>query len=189
MLYLGAKKVMAGYSNRKPKHITTAFMFAALTLLTLYIADIIPVGRLAVLALCSFFVYAIMLESMYIGAFLCFAVVTFLGYLILPNKAGMVPYIALFGHYGIFRYLIGRVTGIGVSFILKLIYFNAGMAVIYFFGGGWLLQNIPWHFNTVMLVILTQAVYIGYEIVFGKLAQYYMEQGRVKLMGRTWADT
>lgn len=180
---------MSVYSNRRPKHIAVAFMFTALTLLALYIADIIPVGRLAVLLFSSFFVYAIMMESMYIGAFLCFGAVVFLGYLILPDKAGMVPYIALFGHYGIFRFLIGRITGVGVAFILKLLYFNAGMAVIYFFGGGWLLENIPWNFSPIILILLTQVIYVVYEIVFGRLAQYYMEQGRVKLMGRSWADT
>lgn len=164
-------------------------MFSVLTLLTIYIADIIPVGRLAVLIAASFFVYGIMMESLYLSAFICFGAVSFLGYLILPDKAAMVPYISLFGHYGIFRFLIGRITGIGAAFVFKLLYFNAGMAVIYFFGGGWLLENIPWHFSAIVLVLLAQAVFIGYEIVFGKLANYYLEQGRVRLMGRTWADT
>lgn len=175
---------MSIYSQRKPKYITSAFMFGALTLLTLYIADCIPVGRLAVLALASFFVYGIMLESMYIGAFICFAAVSFLGYLILPDKAAMVPYISLFGHYGIFRFLIGRIMGIKLAFLFKLLYYNTGMAAIFFFGGGWLLANIPWHFNVLVLALLAQVVFIVYEIAFGKLAEYYRERGRVLLLGR-----
>jgi hypothetical protein len=177
---------MRGYGRSKPNHTIVAVMFSVITLLLVYIANIAPVGRAALLFTASFFIYGILVERMYLSAFLSFVIVCFTGFVIVPDKAGMLPYLLFFGHYGIFRYFVTNGVRGGAAIVLKLLYYNAGMALIHFFGGGWLIANIPWNMPWWLLVLLAEGVFAVYELLFTRLADWYMGKGRARLLGRVW---
>ncbi len=127
-----------------------------------------------------------MVERMYVGAFASFVAVCFTGFVLAPDKAGMLPHLLFFGHYAIFRYFVDNGARGAVAVALKLVYYNVCMALIYFYGGGWLLVNVPWNIPWWLLVLLAEVCFIVYELLFTRLAAWYIGRGRIKLLGRSW---
>jgi len=177
---------MRGYGRSKANSGSIAVMFAVITLLVVYIANIAPIGRAALFFLSSVFIYGTMAEHAYAGAFISFFAVGFVGFLIVPDNTGMIPYLLFFGHYGIFRYFVETAASGGALAVLKLVYYNICMALIYFFGGGFMLANIPWEIPWWLLLVLSEVVFIIYELIFTKIAQWYSDRGRSRLLGRSW---
>ena len=86
---------------QKSYRVSLTAMFAALTLITLYLAAILPTGRLAFYFISSIFVSALLVERQPLMAFCLYVAVSGLGLLIVPNLSMVLPYALLFGHYGI----------------------------------------------------------------------------------------
>ena len=98
-------------------------MFAAMTLIVLYLAAILPSGRLSLYFLSSIFIAGLLVEDEPVTALMTFAVVSGLGLLIVPNLLTVLPYVLLFGHYGTGKYFIEKIRDKVTAFILKLLYF------------------------------------------------------------------
>lgn len=108
------------------KLVTIGAMCAALTVLCLYAASALPTLKLAFIFLSSVFVFMLADEEAYGAATLSFAASGFAGFLILPDKLYLFPYVALLGHYGIFRtWLDRRMADKLLRFFLCMLYCNA----------------------------------------------------------------
>lgn len=162
-------------------------MFFALTLLTVYLANIAPGGRVALYFLCSMFIFGIMLEQMLGAALIVFAAVTFIGFIIVPDKAGMLPYLLFFGHYGIFKAIAEQNTSGGTLLTLKLVYYNVCIALIYFFGGGFMLALVPFELPFWLIILLGEVIFLVYDWLFSKLGAWYAAGVRGKLVGNSWS--
>ncbi|MDL2237444.1 hypothetical protein LJC56_06410 [Christensenellaceae bacterium OttesenSCG-928-K19] len=162
---------------------SVVLMFGALTLLFVYMANVAPFLRVLLFFLSSVFIMGIMLEQMYGSAFLAFGIVTFVGFILVPDKAGMLPYLLFFGHYGIFKYFADNNLHGGTKVALKLVYFNICAAAIYFFGGGFLLALLPWELPVWLLIVLAEAIFLLYDWLFGKLTTGYFANMRPRLTG------
>ena len=170
------------YGRQKQRRKSLVVMFCAWTLLFLYLANTVPVLRVLLYFISSVFIFGVMMEHMALAAFISFFAVGFLGFLLVPNQAGMLPYLFFFGHYGIFKYLIDGGRGGAAAIAAKLVYFNAGAALIYFFGGGFLLAQLPWNLPLWFLVILAEVIFLLYDWLFGKLAGWYYANVRNRLL-------
>lgn len=108
------------------KTISLGAMATALTVLSLYAASVLPTGHIALYFISSLFVYVLASERAYIGALVSFAASAALSLIVLPSKgAGLWAYIALLGHYGIFRSFIdGALKDRLLKLLLRLIYCN-----------------------------------------------------------------
>jgi len=118
---------------------------------------------------------------MVLPALISFGVVFFLGYLILPDKAGMLPYLFFFGHYGIFKALVEG--GGARSVAMKLVYFNIGMTLVYFFGGRFLTAQLPAGIPIWLVWLVGNGVFLLYDFLLSKLAGIYMKGLRGRLLG------
>lgn len=176
-----------GTAKKRSYRGSAAVMFSALSLLFLYIATITPVGRIAFYFLCSIFIMGIMLERMVITAVISFVCVLLVGYIIVPDKAGMLPYLFFFGHYGIFKALFDQLGG-GRAFVLKLVHFNLGMMLVYFFGGGFLAAQVPFQLPWWALLATGNGIFLVFDVLFSKMAAAYFGGLRNRLVGagRGW---
>ena len=147
--------------------------FAALTLFTLYLANILPLLRITLYFVSSLFIMGIMVERMTAAAVISFVCVLFLGFLIVPVKTGMLPYLFFFGHYGIFKYFTDAQRGSGSALVKKLVYFNIGAALIYFQTGGFMTEQFPFAVPWWGLVIAGELVFLFYDWLFTKITQWY----------------
>ncbi len=158
-------------------------MFAVLSLLFVYMANVAPFLRVALFFLSSVFIMGIMLEQRFGAAFLVFFIVTFTGFVLVPDKAGMLPYLLFFGHYGIFKYFVDANLRGGTKTVLKLVYFNVCAAMIYFFGGGFMLALLPWELPPWLLIVLSEGVFLLYDFLFSRLTAVYYSRLRNRLLG------
>lgn len=104
------------------------------------------------------------------------------GFSIVPNLLTVLPYVLLFGHYGIGKYFIEKIRDKVTAFILKLLYFDVCLAAIYFLAYGvfapGLLEALPlW-----ALIAIAQVVFVVYDFLYSKLTLFYVRVIRSKLI-------
>lgn len=159
-------------------------MFAAMSLIFLYLASILPAGRIACYFLSSVFVMGLVLEEEIGLAWLMFAAVSALSLLLMPDIVRVVPYVLFFGHYGINKYYIEtRIRDKVMGYILKLLYYNAALILLYLLARSIIEQdildlNIPFW----IVIVLAEAAFVLYDFLFTKVTSYYFNNIRRLLM-------
>ena len=170
------------------KQITLSAMCIALTVLSIYAAAVLPTMRIASYFLSSIFVFVLCAEHAYLSAVLVFIASAGLGFLLLPSKTALIPYVFLFGHYGIFKtFLDARLSDRFVGTILKLLYCNA------FFALAVLLAVFVMEFDLTtfelpiplwVLVLLLQAAFLIYDLLYLICQKVYLSRIRNAIIPR-----
>lgn len=101
----------------------------ALTLIFMFAGSIVPGIELTLFAISSLFVAVMILESGVSGAILLYLAACILGFILVPNKIGIVPYVFLFGYYGIVKYFIEKLPKASSQLIIKAIFFAIVMCI------------------------------------------------------------
>jgi hypothetical protein len=163
--------------------LSLAAMFSAFSLLFLFLASLLPSVQLVMYFLSSIFVMGLMVEESYGAAVFSAMVVSILGLLILPDKTLLLPYVFFFGHYGIGKYLIEKRRRRGSAMVLKYIYFNAGLALLYFTAKSLLFSLIPFDLPLFAFIIILEFIFLVYDLLFSTVTHYYNERLRRRLKG------
>jgi hypothetical protein len=155
-----------------------SLMFSAFSLLFLYLAWLLPVVQLAMLFISSVFVMGIMIEERTGAAFISAVAVSLLGFLILPEKTFILPYIIFFGHYGIGKYLIEKKRSSISAMAFKLIYFGAALVLMYFAAPSRLFALLPFELPPAAFFAVMVVIFLVYDFLFSKVAQLYDDRIR-----------
>jgi hypothetical protein len=158
-------------------------MFSVFSLLFLFLVWLLPNLQLILYFASSLFVMGILLEENAGAAVLSAMAVSLLGLLILPDKALLMPYVFIFGHYGIGKYLIERRHRTGSAVVLKMVYFNAGLVLLYFTVPSRLFALLPWELPLIGFVVVMEIAFLVYDFLFSKAAQFYDNRIRKHLAG------
>ncbi len=169
--------------KRTAHRVSLTAMFAAMSLLFLYLAAVLPTMRLAMFFLSSIFIMGLILEEEIGLAFLMYIAVSALGMLfLLPHIVYVLPYVIFFGHYGIGKYYIEtRIKDKVVGYIIKLLYYNVALVLIYLLAQAALkemLDALPiW-----ALLLIAEAAFVIFDYLFTKVTAYYFNNIRRYLM-------
>ena len=158
-------------------------MFSAFSFLFLYLTWLFLDAQLVFYAIGSFFIMGIMLEESFGAAFISFAAVSLLGFLILPDKTMMWPYVLFFGHYGIGKYLIEKRKQSVFTFVSKLVYFNAALVLLYFIAPAHLFAFLPFELPFAAFIVVMEGIFIAYDFLFSKISLFYDAKIRHHLSG------
>ncbi len=164
-------------------------MVIALTLLCLYAADILPWSKITCCFLSSLFIYVLTSEGFYGFSLLCFAATAGLAFLLLPDRAPLYLYLALLGHYGIFKtFADTSIQDKILRFILKLVYCNAfvlGAALLAFFlfSDAAVFAALP-AWSQYLLVGALQLVFIAFDVLYTLCCKFYDNILRSRLLPR-----
>jgi hypothetical protein len=122
---INGKKKKKAFRDKPAYNVSLAAMFAAFSVIFLYLAGILPTGRVTMYFLSSLFAAGMVIERQTLLAFAVYAATSLLGLLILPDRLSVLPYVLLFGHYGIGKlWLESNVRDKITAFLLKLVYFD-----------------------------------------------------------------
>jgi hypothetical protein len=170
--------------RRTTHRISLAAMLASMSLVFLYLASILPAGRVAAYFLSSVFVMGLVLEEEIGLSWLMFAAVSALSLLLMPNIIRVVPYVLFFGHYGIGKYYIQtRVKDRVAGYILKLLYFNASLVLMYLLARQIIEQDLLKIVKEIWLaIVLAEIAFVVYDYAFTKVTAYYFNNIRRFLM-------
>ncbi len=180
---------MSSNSFKKSKRIAVSALLAAISFVTLYMGALTGIFDLCAVVVGALCVTFAKLEMGKWYPHLIAAVTFFLSFLLLTDKLVAFEYLFLGGVYPILKYFsenFQRRLGAVVGWAVKLIYFNAVLAVFFLlsefvfisgedtlFGGSALL--------VAMAVLVLNAVFIFYDYAMTRFISYYVYFLRKKL--------
>lgn len=101
----------------------------ALTIIFMFAGSIAPGVELTLFAISSVFVAVMILESGVGGGVILYLAAVILGLILVPNKVGLIPYVFLFGYYGLVKFFIEKLKSAVAQIIVKAIFFAAVLCI------------------------------------------------------------
>ncbi|MCQ2545089.1 MAG: hypothetical protein MJ144_01490 [Clostridia bacterium] len=115
--------------NSKTFKIAMGGICLALAVIFIFGATIVPGVELTLFAISSLFTAIMILETSVGGSALVFAGASLLGFILIPNKLALIPYVAMFGYYPILKYYIEKINSGILQIAFKAIYFAAAICL------------------------------------------------------------
>lgn len=162
---------MGGRFSSGAGRIALGGVLAAGSVAVMWLASIIPSGQVGVTAAAGLFPVAAVLAGGRATGYLCWAVSSLLGLLLLPDKGAALMYLCFLGLYPVTKSRLESLKSRVAEWIGKLVFFNAALTILWvmfrdlFFPAlpAWLSGNI-W-----ILYGVGNVVFIVYDIALSRL--------------------
>ena len=145
----------------------------AVSVVFVYLASVMPSGQLGFVAIASLFTAAAIIEAGIGAGLFVFAGCSILSFLLISNKSIMFLYLLFFGYYPIIKNIAERVKNKVISWIIKLIIFNAALSAIWFFFRSVLFSDLLLNLHLIIIYALGNAAFVLFDIGFSKLMVFY----------------
>ena len=162
--------------SKKTRAVTLSAMLSALCVVLLFIASVFPTGQLGLVAAASLFVAAAVIEIGIGSGVSVFIISSILGMLIVPNKTAALLFVMFFGYYPVIKELSGRVRGIAIQWMIKLIVFNASLTLTFFMIKELFIAFTSRPLGMALLYAAGNAVFILFDYGYSKLILFYKER-------------
>ena len=170
------------------RKLSFASVLTALTIVCLYGSTILPTGRIALLALTSLCVLVTQAECGTKFSLIQYTASAFIGLLLVPTKFQILIFILFIGYYPIVKSHIERLNSLLFEWIVKILYFNAMLIVLYFAVKYFLLQYVSFgpifdyvFSHLVIFVLILEVVFVLYDYLLSLMASYYVNVVKKKI--------
>lgn len=155
------------------KRISRLALLAAVSVVFLVLANVLPAGRLVLLAVASFPVCMALMMYGRLWALGVFLVSAALGALIMPGTPSVI-YAAFFGYYPILKSVLERLHRIGCVWLLKYALYTAVFILYAALATSVLAVEVsmPW----LLLYIAGGAAFFVYDYCYSILIRFYIER-------------
>lgn len=154
-------------------------ILGALSLIFVYVAAIAPSGSWGIVAVAGLFPAAAVVSVGFRSGLLCWAGVSILSFLLIPDKLCALLYTALFGLYPLVKALIERLRNKPIQYVIKLAFFNASFTLVFLIMRAAVLDSFPERLATAwILYLLGNIVFLVYDFGFSKLIALYIARIR-----------
>lgn len=166
------------------KQLTVCAMLVALGVIFLAIGALLEVLDISMAVIASICVIIAVIEYGKGAAWMVFAGISILSFLIVPSKLPAIFFTLFFGFYPILKEMLEKKNKL-LCWVLKEIIFNVCLAVIIviylwlFFQGFSLAIPLPW--LIVIAVLMCEVVFILYDIALTRMISFYILKLRKKL--------
>lgn len=143
-------------------------VLAAGSLAVLMLACISPIGQMGVTAMAGLFPMIGVLVAGRVVGYLCWAAAAILGFLLLPDKAVVLLYLVFLGLYPVLKECIESVRMLPLEWMLKLVYFNLALTLVWFVFQAWFLPMLP-EWTDGVLYGLGNLIFVCYDIGLSRL--------------------
>jgi len=169
--------------SKKTRKMTLSALFAALCVISLFVASVWPMGRFGLVAFASLFVAAAVIEGGIASGISVFVVSSIIGMLILPNRAAPLLFIIFFGYYPFAKSLIEHIKYNILQWVIKLALFNAATVIVWILMREILLDaignNVVFSIDFIsfpLIMIGGSIVFLVYDFGFTKLIWFYINR-------------
>ena len=162
---------MSGPFSSRSGPIALGGVLAAGSLVVLWLACMVPSGRLGVTAAAGLFPVAGVLAAGRTAGYLCWAAGGILGLILLPDKGVALMYLAFLGLYPVVKSRIESLRRLGLEWVLKLVFFNAVLTLFWFVLRSMFLPQPPdWlGENSLLLYGAGNLVFVIYDVGLSRL--------------------
>ena len=177
-------------STSPARRIAYAGMVTALSVVLLYLLQVLPTMRAAMLFVLSLLPAVLAHERRFADALLCFAASALLSLLLTPVGGPWIMYVGFFGWYGSVREFIVTRWGKAASWAALAVAFNIAFFALYFAFGSLLLQGfalpalLAGFPLLAVLIPAAEVAFVIFELLYGMCRAYYIIHIRKLLYGR-----
>lgn len=147
----------------KSSQIAKGGIFAALSLILLYISSVFPTNRLFILGIASCIIPLSVITTGIKNTIVVYSAISLLSLFIIPSKLISIAYILIFGSYGLVKYFIEKLSNIPLEFVLKLLYFNISSTIILLIYKLLLLKTPAININIYLLIIIMEFAFLVFD--------------------------
>jgi len=162
------------------KKIALNGILAALAVICIFLATILPTSRLSFYALSSFLIAIIIIEYDAKTAFIFYIVTNIISFFLIPDKIKIIPYSIFFGIYGIVKYYIEKINKIVLEYVLKYIYFNVCVLVLFLLFKDLIVADLNIDIKYLLWIgfLVMEIIFILYDYIYSLFIQYYIKKLR-----------
>lgn len=165
--------------NKRTQNIAIGGICLAGSVLSVFLASIVPGAELTLYAVSSLFVAVMILEAGMRGGWMLYSGTILLCLILVPNKLAMIPYIFFFGIYGIIKYYAERNRHPAIQLAIKAIAFFLVFGCGYLFFREIFFGNIQLpDFPLPLMALAGLAFLFLYDFIFTQLLQIYRKRVR-----------
>ena len=168
---------------KKTKKLALSAIFAAVGVVILFLGSLLEVLDISAACIASLIVLFCLTEMGVAYAAGVYATVTVLSFIILPNKMAAFFFAFFFGPLPITKMLfekLGTKTGAVLCWLFKLLLFNAELVAFWFLAKG-LLEIPEKTFIIVLYAVLSNAMFVLADILYGQLTRIYFRSIRKRI--------
>lgn len=169
---------------KSARNITYPALLGAVSLLLLYGSAVSPTGAVGLVALAGLPCAGVVIAVGNSAGLLCWATVSLLGLLLVPDKFCVLLYGAMFGLYPVVK---SRIEGMGrqvVGLVCKLAFFNLSCTVVVWVTKAVAMEGLPLeHIHLALIYLGGNVVFLLYDFGFSRLIGAYLSRMR---KGMNW---
>lgn len=166
------------------KKMALAGILTALGSAALLLENIAPTGKLGFYVFASFLLSIVIMESGLTYGWVSYFAVSFIAFIIVPEKTAVLPYVMFFGIYALVKSHIEGLGKIVLEWILKFAFFNVSLFFMWNIAVN-VLQLIPSSLLEILpifiIVIITQILFFLFDWIFSLWTNYYFEKIQPKV--------
>ena len=150
------------------KKIAYGGILLSLNAILLILVNLIPVNTLFLLALASLPISIIIMEWGALTGVTFYISSVILGFIVMTSKTQWLIYIFTFGIYGLIKYIIEKDRPIFVEYILKLLFANTMVLILYFIVREFV--HVPMN---IISIVIFEVVFVVYDYMYSRFIDYY----------------
>lgn len=156
-------------------------LLGAVVLLCLLAATTLPTNRIFFHCLSSVFIAVVVMEAGLRSGFLFYLATSLLALVFLPDKAGLLPYLLVLGHYGLWKTVIERLDQPWLEILLKLLVLNLGTLIAWFLARELFFSQLHLPYSPWLLLPVLEALFLVYDYAFTLWVRFYRQRLRSQL--------
>lgn len=158
------------------RKLTLTGILSAMVVLALILESIAPTGRLGFYVLAAFMLSVILLECGIRFAWAGYVVTSVAGFIAVPEKLNVIPYIAFFGIYTVLKYHIESLRIVWLEILLKLAVFNLFLWPAWGLAKTFLPEALTTGWDVPVAGAVLQLLFLFYDYLFTLWIRYYFEK-------------
>ncbi|MHC6181233.1 hypothetical protein ACYUJ6_15500 [Clostridium sp. JNZ X4-2] len=147
-------------------------LLTTIGVILVYISGIVPLNKGSLLVLSSLLIPLGVLITDLKNAFTIYAATSILSLLICGLKMAVISYIIFFGLYGLVKYYIEKLGKLPFEIILKLIFFNLCIALLFLIYSLFFPELLKIKFPLYIVIIGVQIVFLIYDYLLTLFINY-----------------
>ncbi|SCI32731.1 MULTISPECIES: hypothetical protein [unclassified Romboutsia] len=150
------------------KKIAYGGILLSLNAILLMLINVIPINTVFLLGLASLPISIIIMEWGLSTGIIFYISSAILGFIVINSKVQWLIYIFTFGIYGLVKYIIESDRHIIVEYLLKLIFANTSVLILYF-----IIKQFVYIPINVITICAFELVFILYDYIYSEFIDYY----------------
>ncbi|MCR3758821.1 hypothetical protein KYB31_07410 [Clostridium felsineum] len=166
---------------KKTQSLTRGSIYTAIGVVLIYLSSIIPAGKISFLVAASLVIPLSIVTIGIRNSIMVYITTSILSLVLLGFRQNIIIYIILFGNFGFMKLYIEKLRKLPLEFLLKLIYFNAAIFIIYALYKT-LFLSIPYkNLPIYAIIVVLEFVFLLYDYIIS-LFVFYINRHLTKFL-------